>query len=369
MPLLASPVESLLPEGFALIRSGLAGGRVLDVAGGSAASGANAQTWSWNGTPAQRWLVKSAGDGLVTLESLCSGMLLTAEGGTALLRPADGSASQLWRAVPSDAGGVSLVSKATGRALDVSGAGDWDGADAQTWTPNGTAAQSWVAEWAGCVGAGTYEVLCAADWRALDVSGGSRANGANVQFWSANDSGAQKWELSDAGGAWELSNCRSGKALDVYNWGWEDGTNVQQWSRSGSTAQRWRVEYAGGGAYRLVNEAAGKPLDESGAGGWDGANAQVWTDNGTAAQRFRLVPTTYTPPVTGAVQRGDGSWDWYNDDGDWDRSGAINKILSTANSLLGVPYVWLGVYPQDGGHGLRVVYVVPVSSAWHQYWF
>lgn len=291
----AGPVESLLPEGFALIRSGLAGGRVLDVDGGSAASGANAQTWSWNGTPAQRWLVKSAGEGCVTLESLCSGMLLTAEGGTALLRPADGSASQLWRAVPSDAGGVSLVSEATGRALDVSGAGDWDGADAQTWTSNGTAAQSWVAEWADCVGAGTYEVYCAADWRALDVSGGSRANGANAQFWTGNGTGAQKWELSDAGGAWELSNCRSGKALDVDNGGSADGTNVQQWQGLGNAAQRWRVEYAGGGTYRLVNEAAGKPLDESGAGGWDGANAQVWTDNGTAAQRFRLVPTAYTP--------------------------------------------------------------------------
>lgn len=108
------------------------------------------------------------------------------------------------------------------------------------------------------------------------------------------------------------------------------------------------MEYAGGGAYKLVNAGAGKPLDVAGAGGWDGANVAVWSDNGTLAQRFRLVPTTYTPQ-TGAYQRSDGSWDWYNSEGDWDRDGAINRIMSTANSLLGVPYVWLGVYPQDGG--------------------
>ena len=55
------------------------------------------------------------------------------------------------------------------------------------------------------------------------------------------------------------------------------------------------------------------------------------------------------PVYSAAVQRPDGSWDWYNSNGDLDRDDAINRILSTADSLLGVPYVWLGVYPQDGG--------------------
>lgn len=46
----------------------------------------------------------------------------------------------------------------------------------------------------------------------------------------------------------------------------------------------------------------------------------------------------------------DGYWYWFDRcTGALDRQGAINTIMSTANSLLGVPYVWLGVYPQDGG--------------------
>lgn len=291
----AVPVSSLIPEGYVSVSSLLPGGRVLDVSGGSDRAGANAQTWEWNGTPAQRWLASDAGDGCVRLESLCSGMLLTQTGDGCDLRPASGSDAQRWRAELADAGGVVLVNAASGRALDVAGAGDWNGADVQTWTVNGTFAQSWSVQAVGCVGEGTYEVVCAADGRALDVSGASRADGANVQVWTRNDTGAQKWRLSAGGSGWQLLNCRSKKALDVDNAGSADGTNVQQWSSYGNAAQAWSVEYAGGGSYKLVNAGAGKPLDVAGAGGWDGANVAVWSDNGTLAQRFRLVPTTYTP--------------------------------------------------------------------------
>lgn len=198
---------------------------------------------------------------------------------------------------------------------------------------------------------GSYVVVpaCSAS-RCLDVAGGSSADGADVRLWASNMTGAQRVvaKADPETGLYELTFVGTGKALDVSGAGTAAGTNVQQWSSYGNAAQIWSVEYAGGGAYKLVNAGAGKPLDVAGAGGWDGANVAVWSDNGTLAQRFRLVPTTYTPQ-TGAYQRSDGSWDWYNSEGDWDRDGAINRIMSTANSLLGVPYVWLGVYPQDGG--------------------
>ena len=50
-----------------------------------------------------------------------------------------------------------------------------------------------------------------------------------------------------------------------------------------------------------------------------------------------------------AVKRSDGTYVWYNGNGNADRGAAVNKIMGTARSLLGVPYVWLGVYPYDGG--------------------
>ncbi|HIW76581.1 MULTISPECIES: RICIN domain-containing protein [Gordonibacter] len=348
------PVTELLPEGFWTLRARTGSARAVEIAAGSPDQGGTAQIWSWNGTPAQRWRVASYGDGTVSLEALCSGMLLTQSGEQVVQAPAAAGApspTQRWRVEAAPFGGIALLNAESGQALDVSGAGDWDGCPLGAYTPNGTAAQAFAPSRVDQIAAeGCYEIICAADGRALDVTGGSRDNGANVQVWTPNGSGAQKWNVYGAGGGYYvIVNARSKKALDVRDFGITPGTNVQQWAKSNNNAQRWRIEYAGGGTYRLVSACGGLALDIEGAGGWDGANAQTWTPNNTPAQSFRMVPTTYVAPPEGAVKRADGSWDWYNANGDLDRAGAINKLMSTARSLLGVPYVWLGVYPQDGG--------------------
>lgn len=95
--------------------------------------------------------------------------------------------------------------------------------------------------------------------------------------------------------------------------------------------------------------------------GWakNGANAGT-VSFGYAIEAYQVVVQTKgvsAPGSTsdvfrserGAVKRSDGSWDWYNSSGQLNRSAAIDTVVSTARSLLGVPYVWLGVYPQDGG--------------------
>ncbi len=346
-----APVETLVADGMYSLKTLAGTGGYVDIDGCSSEHWANAQVWSGNGSPAQKFKVANQPDGSITLEALCSGRFLADCGDT--VRQVSGGASEpecCWVPEPSDAGGVALRNAKTGRVLDVAGAGSWDGCDVRTWEANGTAAQAFSFQPTPVLNAGTYEVVCASDGLALDVDGGARGAGANVQVWDRNGTGAQKWVVNELGDGWySLVNCRSGKALDVDSWGTEPGTNVQQWYDNGVEAQRWRAEYAGGGCYRFVSACGGLVLDVAGGGGYNGANVQTYTANGSPAQGFRMVPTSYTPPVTGAVQRGDGSWDWYNDNGDWDRQGAIDKILSTANSLLGVPYVWLGVYPQDGG--------------------
>ncbi len=294
------PVTELLPEGFWSLRARTGSARALEIAGGSFAQGGGAQIWSWNGTPAQRWRVATYEDGTVSLEALCSGMLLTQSGSkVAQTFAPEGvpAASQRWRVEAAPLGGIALVNVESGQALDVSGAGDWDGCPLGVYEPNGTAAQAFAPSRVDQIaGEGCYEIICAADGRALDVTGASRSNGANVQVWTPNGSGAQKWNVYGAGGGYYvIINARSKKALDVRDYGVEPGTNVQQWAKSGTDAQRWRIEYVGGGSYRLVSACGDLALDIEGAGGWDGANAQTWTPNNTPAQSFRMVPTTYIP--------------------------------------------------------------------------
>ncbi len=46
----------------------------------------------------------------------------------------------------------------------------------------------------------------------------------------------------------------------------------------------------------------------------------------------------------------EGCWRYFDPKGGYlDRQGGINRLMSTARSLLGVPYVWDGMWPEDGG--------------------
>lgn len=62
----------------------------------------------------------------------------------------------------------------------------------------------------------------------------------------------------------------------------------------------------------------------------------------------------YYDTVDGKMYTGahyiDGYWYYFHKmAGFLDYEGAMEQVMATAHSLLGVPYVWLGVYPQDGG--------------------
>lgn len=292
----ATPVAHFIADGYYRMDSLVSDSRVLDVAGGSATDGANAEIYTSNGSAAQTWLITNQADGCVTIESLCSGALLTQTGSNVDLCRANGSSAQHWAVEASPTGGLRFINEASGSALDVQGAGDWDCNNVGAAAVNDTAAQAWRPTSTTCIGDGTYEIVCMADGRALDITNRSRANGANLQLWSRNGDAAQKFVITNVGGGyWTICNARSKKALDVDSGGQADGTNVQQWENYGGASQLWTIEYVGGGAYRFVSAVNGKALDASGAGGWDGANVDVWSINNTAAQAFYLYPTTYVP--------------------------------------------------------------------------
>lgn len=295
-------VDNLLSDGVYDIKTYIGSRRVLDISSCSPKENANAQTWSWNGSPAQRFLlnrVQGTDFESYTIEALCSGMLLTQKNSNvvqALAASGADAAYQQWRVIPAVSGGLSFINVATGKYLDVSSAGDWDGCNVGVWDSNGTIAQSFAVEKTDAVGDGTYVIRGVSDRRALDVSGGSRANGANVQVWSINDTGAQKWNVRVLDGGWYvIENAQSGKALDVLNYGTKPGTNVQQWDSSGNNAQKWSIEYVGGGAYSFTSACGNLTLDVADSGGYDGANVQVYTPNGSAAQKFTLEQAAYTP--------------------------------------------------------------------------
>ena len=134
-------------------------GNVLDIAGASRANGGNVQTYTSNGTAAQRF--------------------------------------KLYSTAPI-ANGLYVLNLGGGNALDVAGASMGDGAYVQSYRSNGTGAQKWRLTRNGD---GTYSVVNAHSGKALDISNGRIAEGNNVWQYASNGSKTQRWRLDYDGGA------------------------------------------------------------------------------------------------------------------------------------------------------------------------
>lgn len=146
-----SSTSASISNGTYFIRMALDTGKVVDVAAGSYAKGANVQICANNNSGAQKWKITSNGDGTVTITN---------------------AASEL--------------------ALDVSNSSATNGANVQQWTPNGSSAQKWRIVYAG----GGYKIVSALNGNiVLDVAGGSTASGTNVDVYTSNDSSAQRFSF------------------------------------------------------------------------------------------------------------------------------------------------------------------------------
>lgn len=106
----------------------------LGCSGGSAVLTSSASTVS---------ISRDEATGMYRVSAL--GRALRAEGWSARFAAADGSQAELWE-LRREGGAYVLASAATGLALDVPGGSAQDGKGVQTWTPNGTPAQSWAFE-------------------------------------------------------------------------------------------------------------------------------------------------------------------------------------------------------------------------------
>lgn len=130
-----------------------------------------------------------------------------------------------------------------------------------------------------------------ASGKCLDVAGAGKTNGTPVQIYTCNGSTAQKWQLWAAyDGGYTLRNINSGKCLEVLNGATADGTKIQIRDCGSAKAQQWKFDVRSAGP--LVNAASGKcvhlpTFDNS-------KDAVQSTCNGSAAQKFRIVPEGHT---------------------------------------------------------------------------
>lgn len=134
-------------SGFWEVASVLDSNKRLDVSGASKNDGGNVQIWQSNGGLAQRWWIRSAGDGWYTLTPCNSALRLDIANGSAASGAnvqqwsGNGSKAQKWRFSMGEKG-MQIVS-ALGTVLDVWGASSKNGTNVDAYKYNGTAAQAW----------------------------------------------------------------------------------------------------------------------------------------------------------------------------------------------------------------------------------
>lgn len=303
-----SPDDGIIPEGTYIITTKLSGHRALDIANGSSANMANLQTWTANGSAAQRFTLKyNVETDSYTIINVNSDKALDITNGrlnnfvNVRQYTDNGSAAQQWKIIDAGDGYYYIASAADPNyVLDISNASPKDGANVHIYKNNGSNAQKWIFNKDvdsivienKTIPDGIYEIVPqVAKNKRLDIANASIKNGANVQIWSANNTDAQKFKFEyDNQGYYTITNVKSGKVLDVQNAKNANGTNVWQYTSNNTDAQKWQVlENSDGETITLKNKATGKMLDITSGSRKDGANVQIWSNNATDAQKWILL--------------------------------------------------------------------------------
>ncbi|MER5600568.1 RICIN domain-containing protein, partial [Streptomyces sp. NPDC002265] len=150
----------------------------------------------------------------------------------------------------------------------------------------------WSAGGIGWIGDAPLEIqVPGASGKCLDVQGAGKTNGTPVQIYTCNGSSAQQWKIwGSYDGGYTLLNVNSAKCLEVLNGSSADGTKIQIRDCGSAKAQQWTFDVRSAGELR--NAGTGKcvhlpTFDNS-------KDAVQSTCNGSAAQKFRLVPKGHT---------------------------------------------------------------------------
>ncbi|EHI75315.1 N-acetylmuramoyl-L-alanine amidase sle1 [Streptococcus criceti] len=245
---------SFLGDGFyKLVHK--ATGKALDVNAGSTKNGTNVQLWESNGTEAQQWVIKqSSGNNTYEIVSRRNGLVLDVANGTVANNSnlqvyiPNQSAAQKFKfiAVDKDAkrtvadGDYHIVSALDeNMALDVENESKEDGANIQIYPNLTNSKEVFHVQY---LNNGYYTITHTYSGKMIDDSGNGTFNGNNISIITPNGSESQQWMIkaSTINGFFEIVSKRKDKVLDISGGVANPRTNVQLYSRNNTKAQAWK---------------------------------------------------------------------------------------------------------------------------------
>ncbi|WP_371494254.1 RICIN domain-containing protein [Kitasatospora sp. NBC_00374] len=242
--------------------------------------------------PAQRWTFTRISGGWNSTASYritdgADGTALAVDGtgALALAAPATSSA-QYWLLSTTGDGHSTLVNKATGRLLDVSGAATWDGAAAGAFQPTGERNQSWRLR---STAPDTWGPLRPRhSGTCVAAAGGATSPGAPAVQEACTGGAGQQWTLrSSSPGYVNIVARHGGMCLAVAGGSTADGAAVVQYGCDEAADQEFSVRAQAAGHVVLVARHSGRCLDVAGASSAAGAALVQYACNRSTSQQFR----------------------------------------------------------------------------------
>jgi hypothetical protein len=137
---------------------------------------------------------------------------------------------------------------------------------------------------------GEYTIMSRATGKVLDVPAFSNSDGTQIQLYTSNHGTNQRWTLIPKGDGWFLIESHSsGKVLDVPAFASQNSVVIQQYTRNDGTNQQWKFVPTSDGFFKIVSRSSLKLLDVPGGSAADGTKLQQYQDNnGGANQQWRL---------------------------------------------------------------------------------
>lgn len=147
---------------------------------------------------------------------------------------------------------------------------------------------------------GWQEVVSKNSGKCVDVYAASTDNGSTVQQYSCNSTTAQQWQFTGVSDGFVQVQTRndSSKVWDVKDRSAANGGLVQIYAASGTpgTNQQWKPIQETDGSFHFINRNSNKCLDVPNASVDDGVQLQQYDCNSSAAQSFSVRPIGGTPP-------------------------------------------------------------------------
>jgi pectinesterase len=131
---------------------------------------------------------------------------------------------------------------------------------------------------AGTITSGSvYSIISKNSGKGLDVTAQSTADNALIQQWGYTGTSNQKFKLIALGnGYYEIIAMNSNKAVEVQGASTANLASVDQLTYTGATNQQWQIVYTGGGYFKILNRNSEKAMEVKDAN----------TSNGTAIQQY-----------------------------------------------------------------------------------